>query len=77
MNFLLAGKSISVIPDGGSREYDLSSQLTIKIKAIDIDHRITKQQYTTLFPLNGIWVVERPVVWHAKKNILAVGLVGI
>ena len=64
--------SISFIPDGESREGDLScphnSQLNIKgEEAIDIDHRIMKQQYTTLFPLNGIWVVERPVVWHAKK----------
>ena len=39
-----------------------------KGKALGIDHRITQQQYTALFPLNGIWVVERHVVWHANKN---------
>ena len=38
-----------------------------KDEAIDIDNRITKQRYTTLFTLNGTWVVERPVVWHAKN----------
>ena len=43
--------------------------LNIKVEAIDIDHRIKKQQYTTLFPLNETWVVERPVVWHANKKI--------
>ena len=32
-----------------------------------------KQQYTTTFHLNGIWVVERLVEWHAnKKPILPV-----
>ena len=46
----------SVIPDGGSTEGDLSSQLTIKYK------RIMEQQDNSLFPLNGTWVVERPVV---------------
>ena len=40
----------------------------IKGEALDIDHRITKQQYTPLFSLNGTWVVERPVVWHANKK---------
>ena len=25
------------------------------------------QQYTTLFPLNRTWVVERPAASHAKK----------
>ena len=39
-----------------------NSPLNIRGEAIDIDHRITKQQYTTLFPLNGTWLVERPVV---------------
>ena len=39
--------------------------------AIDIDHRITKQQYTTLFHLNGIWVAGRPVEWHANKKSIA------
>ena len=47
-----------------------NSTLNIRGEAIDIDHRITKQQYTTLFPLNGTWVVERPVVWHANKNVV-------
>ena len=32
-----------------------------------ISHRMMKQQYTPLFPLNGTWVVERPVVWPDKK----------
>ena len=45
------------------------SPVNIKVEAIDIDHRIKKQQYTTLFPLNETWVVERPVVWHANKKI--------
>ena len=46
-----------------------NSPLDIKGKAIDIDHRITKQQYTTtIITINGTWVVERPVVWHAKKG---------
>ena len=45
-----------------------NSPLNIKGEAIDIDHRIMKQLYTTLFPLNGTLVVERPVVWHAKKT---------
>ena len=40
-----------------------------KGEAIDINHRITKQQYTTLVPLNGILVVERPVVRHANKKV--------
>ena len=40
----------------------------LNIKGEDIDKRITKQQNTTLFPLNATWVVERPVVWHAKKS---------
>ena len=42
---------------GGIWVGDLSSQLTLKSKkvgAIDIDYRVTKQQYTTLHPLNGI-----------------------
>ena len=39
-----------------------------KGKAIDIDHRLTLQQYTTLFLSMGVWVVERPVVWHANKK---------
>ena len=46
----------SIIPDRGIRVGDLSSQLTTKnqkLEAIDIDHRLTKQQYTNLFPLNG------------------------
>ena len=43
------------------------SPLKIEGEARDIDHRITKQQYTTLFAFNGPWVVERPVIWHAKK----------
>jgi len=46
-----------------------NSPLHIKGEAIDIDHRIMKQQCTTLFPLNGIWVVERPVVLHVKKRM--------
>ena len=46
-----------------------NSTLNIRGEAIDIDHRITKQQYTTLFRLNGTWVVERPVVWHANKKV--------
>ena len=46
-----------------------NSPLNIRGEAIDIDHRITTQQYTTIFPLNGTyWVVERPVVWHANNN---------
>ena len=49
--------------------YPHKSPLNIKVEAIDIDHRIKKQQYTTLFPLNETWVVERPVVWHANKKI--------
>ena len=31
-----------------------------------------KQQYTALFPLSGILMVERPVVWHANKKPLAI-----
>ena len=46
-----------------------NSHLT-KGEALDIDHRITKQQYTPLFSLNGTWVVERPVVWHANKKTI-------
>ena len=46
-----------------------NSPLNTQGEAIDLDHRIMKQQYTTLFPFKGIWVVERPVVWHANKNI--------
>ena len=38
-----------------------NSPLNIKGEAIDIDHRIMKQQHTTLFPLNGTRAVERPV----------------
>ena len=45
-----------------------NSPLDIEGEAIDIDHRVTKQQYTTLLPLNGLWVVERPVVWHVNKK---------
>ena len=45
-----------------------NSPLHIKGEAIDIDHRITKQQCTTLFPLNGIWMLERPFIWHAKRS---------
>ena len=44
------GCFISFIPVGGIREGDLSSLLTLKLKkgeAIDKDHRVTKQQYTT------------------------------
>ena len=51
------GSYISVIPGGGIGVGDLSSLLTFKLKkgvAIDIDHRITKQQYTPLLPFNGI-----------------------
>ena len=36
---------------------DLSSLLTFKLQkgvAIDIDHRVTKQQFTPLLPFNGI-----------------------
>ena len=45
---------------------------------MDIDHRIMKQQYNTLFPLNGIWVVERPVLWHANKKTLVIfGVVNV
>ena len=47
-----------------------NSALNIRGEAIDIDHRITKQQYTTLFPLNGTWVVERPVVNLIKQFTL-------
>ena len=45
-----------------------NSPLNIKGEAIDIDHRIMKQQYTILFPLNGTWVVKRQVVWHANNK---------
>ena len=47
-----------------------NSPLNIKGEAmdIDIDQRITKQQYTTLFPINGTLVVERKVVWYAKTK---------
>ena len=51
------GSYISLIPGGGIRVGDLSSLLTFKIikgVAIDIDHRLTKQQYTSLLPFNGI-----------------------
>jgi len=51
------GSYISIIPGGGIGVGDLSSLLTFKLKkgvAIDIDHRVTKQQYTPLLPLNGI-----------------------
>ena len=41
-----------------------------KGEAIDIDHRLTQQECTTLFPLKGLWVVERPVVWHVQKRFL-------
>ena len=53
----------------GNFNCDLSSQLTIKNKRLGHRHRITKQQYTTLFPFNGTRVVERPVVWHTKKTL--------
>ena len=38
-------------------------------EAIDIDHRITKQQYTSLFHLNEIWVVERPDEGPTQKTL--------
>ena len=67
-----SGCSICVIPDGGVEKVICphNSPLNIKGEAIDIDHRSIKQQYTNLFPLNGTWVVERPVVWHAKKPLV-------
>ena len=46
--------------------------LTFKLKkgvAIDIDHRVTKQQYTPYSLSMGLRVVERPVVWH-EQNII-------
>ena len=36
--------------------------------AIDIDHRVTKQQHTPYSRSMGLRVVERPVVWHANKK---------
>ena len=45
-----------------------NSLLNIKGEAIDIDHRIMKQQHTPSSPLNRTWVVERPVVSHANKT---------
>ena len=44
------------------------STLNITGEAIDINNRITQQHYTPLFPLNGTWVLERPVVWYANKK---------
>ena len=48
------------------------SPVNIKGEAIDIDYRIMKQQYTTLFPFNGSWVVERPC---QQKSSLGSGCV--
>ena len=45
-----------------------NSPLDIEGEAIDIDHRVTKQQYTTHFHLFRTWVVERPAEWHANKK---------
>ena len=42
-------------------------------KAIGHRHRLTKQQYTTLFHSMGLQVVERPVVWHANKKLIING----
>ena len=52
-----------------------NSPLNIKGEAmdIDIDQRITKQQYTTLFPINGTLVVERKVVWIYSIGCVARG----
>ena len=67
-----------------------SSVLTthVKIKKgadIDIDHRVTKQQYTTLLPLNGIkggrktscmacqqnkTIVHEERYWIAKQHLV-------
>ena len=58
--FLMGGGGVQICP--------YISPLNIKGEAIGIDHRIMNQQYTTLFPLNGTWVVERPVVWHANTQ---------
>ena len=59
--FLMVGEKEVICPH--------NSPLKTKCEAIDIDQSITKQQYTTLFPLNWTWVVERPVVWHANKKV--------
>ena len=48
-----------------------NSPLNIQGEAIDIDHRIMKQQYTTLFPFNGTQVVERLVVFSVTYKKLS------
>ena len=47
-------EAISIIPGGGIRVGDLSSFKIIKGVAIDIDHRLRTQQYTSQLPFNGI-----------------------
>ena len=70
--FVSVDYAICVIPYGGVEKVICphNSPLNIKGEAIDIDHRSIKQQYTTLFPLNGTWVVERPVVNLIKQFTL-------